>query len=574
VPPLRRLAVAFLLSCIGSVAFAGPAAAHATLISSDPRAGIVVAEVPQRITLTFDQPVRLGLGRIAVLDPDGTRVDDGQVRHPSGNERLAATDIRGHAHTGTFLVSWRVVSADGHPIQGSFTFSAGQPSAAPSASNIGQTNAGLRVVVVAARWLSYVGLALLLGAVLMALLQALPRVPSLPGSLMRLAIAGWVLATVSTVAGLLLQGPYAGALPLSSAWDGEVLGDVASSQFGQAHLARLGLLGVVIPLLLLAPLVRVGRWATIGLGLVAVAALPTWPAAGHAGTGSGALLASLVDSAHLGAVAVWVGGLAALTFVVLRSAPTSELAATLPRWSWVAAGSVGVLVLTGFIRSLREVGELDALTGTSYGWLLLAKLAVVVVVLALGNYGRVWVSRHTGAGIVPTGMLPRRVRTALSRWLPDEPVAPREIPQTAVLSLRRSVAAESAIAAAVLAITAVLVGLSPGREALARPYDTIAKFDDVTVQLVVEPARAGRNQFHLYTTDSAGQRAPVEEVSARAGLPDKDIAPIDLPLTNPEPAHYELKQLDLPVAGEWLVEVRVRTSEFDQESFTRTIRIR
>jgi copper transport protein len=143
-----------------------------------------------------------------------------------------------------------------------------------------------------------------------------------------------------------------------------------------------------------------------------------------------------------------------------------------------------------------------------------------------------------------------------------------------VLSLRRSVAAESVIAATVLAITAVLVGLSPGREALARPYDTIEKFDDVTVQLVVEPARAGRNQFHLYTTDSAGRRAPVEEVTARAGLPDKDIAPIDLRLTNPEPAHYELKQLDLPTAGEWLVEVRVRTSEFDQESFTRTIRIR
>jgi copper transport protein len=273
-------------------------------------------------------------------------------------------------------------------------------------------------------------------------------------------------------------------------------------------------------------------------------------------------------------VGVWVGGLAALTFVVLRSASTADLAALLPRWSWVAAGSVGVLVVTGVIRSLREVGALEALTGTSYGWLLLAKLAVVLVVLALGNYGRLWVRRHTGAGMVPTGMLPARVRPAFARWLPDESPGRREIAPGAVLSLRRSVASESGIAAAVLAITAVLVGISPGREALARPYDTIAKLDDVTVQLVVEPARAGRNQFHLYTTDGTGRRAPVEEVTARAGLPEEDIPPIDLPLTNPEPAHYELKALDLPVAGDWQVEVRVRTSEFDQQSFARTIRIR
>lgn len=132
---MRACLVALLL--LAAPHLATGALAHASLIGSDPRDGAVVMAAPGRVTLTFNEPVSALLLRVIV--PDGQSRDlagvavDGnvlQVSLPPGLGR------------GTHLLSWRVVSADGHPVGGSLVFSIGEPSLAPQELARGQVPAG------------------------------------------------------------------------------------------------------------------------------------------------------------------------------------------------------------------------------------------------------------------------------------------------------------------------------------------------------------------------------------------------------------------------------------------------
>src|SRR3954447_24559825 len=111
-----------------------------------------------------------------------------------------------------------------------------------------------------------------------------------------------------------------------------------------------------------------------------------------------------VPAVHVAAMAIWLGGLAGLLVGVLRpGVPIGELAVALPRFSRMAFGSVVALVITGILQSVREVGSPAALVGTTYGWLLVAKLLIVAVILAAAGVSRVWVQQHLGVHHRPDG---------------------------------------------------------------------------------------------------------------------------------------------------------------------------
>lgn len=108
---------------------AAPASAHAVLVSSSPAAGTVLPNAPAEVVLTFSESVRKVPGKIRVLGPDGSRVDRGEPRF-SGPTVTISVDKA--ATRGTFLVSYRVISADSHPVANGFTYSVGAPSTPPA----------------------------------------------------------------------------------------------------------------------------------------------------------------------------------------------------------------------------------------------------------------------------------------------------------------------------------------------------------------------------------------------------------------------------------------------------------
>ena len=287
---------------------------------------------------------------------------------------------------------------------------------------------------------------------------------------------------------------------------------------GQLALVRVGL-GLATAVAALVPVVW-RRLPGLVLALAAATALVT-TIAGHAWTAPERWVAVVSDLAHLGAVSVWVGGLVALLAVLplLASDDRARLAA---RFSAVALVAVVVVAVSGTVSGWQQVRTLDGLTSTSYGRLLLAKVAGFAVLVVLG-----WANR---ARLVP---LVRRT------------VAP----------LRRSLRIELAVAAVVLALTAALIHQPPARTSASDgPYDTSVEADGgELLSATVEPAEAGSNDIHLYFTDPAGTPLGVDAVQVTAAT--TDVPARRLQVTPVTPDHVTVAGASLPSPGTWTIEV-------------------
>ncbi|WFF03212.1 copper resistance protein CopC [Micromonospora sp. WMMD964] len=544
---LARLAVAAgLLVTVGAllIAPATSASAHAVLQSSSPAASSVVPSGPSEVVLTFSESVRKVPGKIRVIAPDGSRADRGE---PAFDNTVVTIPVSPDAGRGTYLVSFRVISADSHPVSGAFTYSVGAPSTPPADSGGDDSRADpvVSTAVKVARFLGYAGLVLLVGPVLV--LAALwpkrlsRREPS------RLAWTGLGLVTVATLADLWLQVPYTGGGGLFEV-SGEGFATVFGSPFGAAHLVRLGLLAASV--FLLRPLLArpAGRTDAIILAVLGVAALLTWPLAGHPAASPAPAVSVVVDAVHLGSMAVWLGGLLMLAVFLLRQADERELSAILPIWSRWAALAVSALLLGGTVQALIEVATPQALVGTTYGRLLLAKIALFAVVIGVAAYSRQLV----------------RSRVAAQRPVP----------------VRRAVWVELAVTAVVLGLSATLVQTPPARTASAESSDVSAgQFTTTltstlyTMQVELSPAERGNNSVHLYAYSKDNLPLPVKEWRATVALPSAGIEPIEVPLL-PLTDNHAYGDISLPAAGEWQLKITARTTDIDQATVTATVPIR
>ena len=121
------VAVAAILVALALVPAAG---AHARLITTEPANDAVLEQSPRFVLLRFDEPVETAFGAIRVYDSRARRVDAGKVERPS--EKEARIKLERRLARGTYTATWRVVSADGHPVSGAFVFHVGAPSANPA----------------------------------------------------------------------------------------------------------------------------------------------------------------------------------------------------------------------------------------------------------------------------------------------------------------------------------------------------------------------------------------------------------------------------------------------------------
>ncbi|MEU0035912.1 copper resistance protein CopC [Streptomyces sp. NPDC006333] len=631
---LALLGTVLVLVLFGGV---GGASAHAALTGADPQDGSVLKTAPRQVTLTFTESVGLLDDSFRVLDPGNRRVHTGEPGHADGRSDTARVTLPKGLGTGTFTVAWRVVSADSHPVSGAFTFSIGKPSATvapvpvdPAGDKVSATLYDL------ARYVAYGGLALLIGA------AAFVLVCGFPGPVRRLLLAGWWTLFLSTFALLLLRGPYERGSGPADALDPSVLNETLVSRPGLTLLARLVLLAAVA----FYP-VRADRRerGVLALGaLLTVSLAVTWAAAEHASAGVQVPVAMVSSVLHLLSMAVWLGGLTALLTALYRSAEPLP-AATVNRFSRLALASVAVLVVTGVYQSWRGLGSWDALTSTSYGRILVAKLIAVLCLLAGAAYSRRWAGRLMVAAqeraavavaervpetvgapaVVGTGAAPAVVDRsgAVSGVVsagdsttgeasadagdtvdgaadtegtsgspgPGADVPPSDETARYRRALRGSVLAEVTVGIVVLVITTLLTGTQPGRAATeaaaasapaaaGQPAGaaTIIPFDVGTpgghgkVQIELAPGRVGENSVQAVIFGPDGGIATVPELRLTFTLESQRIGPIDAELAN-RGGYWGADGVTLPVAGTWTMKATVRTTDIDQVTVSKTVKI-
>ncbi len=564
---LGRALAAVAVAGLALVAGAARADAHAELLSTEPASGAQLATAPTEVVLHFSEAVDLGDDSIRVLDTSGDSVGTGRPEHPDG-ERSSASLALADLDDGAYVVAWKAVSSDGHPVSGAFTFRVGAATAAPGDDAaliddvLGGTSGGdhvLGAIYGVARFVAFAGLILVVGGfVFVTWIWPAGRDDR---RARRLLMAGWWAAVVATAACIPLQAAYSIGGSLGDALDPGVVADEFGVRNGRAWLVRLVLLGVVA---LLARARRLDRWAAVGLGL---ALLVTISLTGHASAGDLVPLAFVVDIAHLSAASVWLGGLTILAGAVLARGGADGGERVVNSFSQVAFGCVLVLVISGTIQALRQVGGYDALFDTAYGRLLVIKVLLVCGMVIGAAVSRAWLRDRAAARSAAVSLSPGPGAVAAS---PN--------PSPATLSvLRWSVGAEVALGVAVLAVTALLVNAVPGASdsGPAGPFSTQLHTDSFMVTVDVAPAAVGQNDVLLSVTDHGG--APLadepEEVTATLRLPAQELGPIPVDLVAEGEGRYRADDTEFPFAGEWDLNVVVRTSEFDQEQLETTVPI-
>ena len=574
---------------------AGSASAHTTLLSIDPADGVVLTVAPAAITLTFNEPVQVRDGGVRVLDAAGT---EQPVMVQAVDTRVVITPSA--LGSGTFIVSWRVISADSHPVSGGSTFSVGTASTqlvSPPSVDHDQSTQWAAAGVQALSYLGVLGAAGLTAFDLVVLAGG----PA-PGHARRRRTAG--LLAVVGVLGAVLVVP------------------VTSVRQSGASLA-----GVLDPASWSDPPFD-GPWLS-ALLIVAGSAVSWWGAwrsrpprgrarcaAGMAGVGVSLGALSLVghtrvfgppalvltaDLLHVTVAAFWFGGLIALTITLaaarvagvdspltvgelagvtsgggsgtppqqpspsptaasgetgVHTAPAS-VAAVLQRFSIVAAGLVALLAVTGVILGWRVLGSFEALFSTAYGAALLIKLAIVVPVLGIAGWNRY-------------------------RLLPTVVGAPDSA--TGWSRIGSAIKLEAVLLVAILAVTGVLVNSNP---ALSTPASTAgtATISAPPIQqrlplgggsatIVLTPGALGINALEFRITDANGALVePLADPSVRLWMPAAEIGPLDRPATRTGPGSYQAA-VDLPLAGQWVIQIGARTSQFENPTVDFPVQIR
>jgi copper transport protein len=540
---------------------ASPASAHATLLRTDPAGGSILDKAPTEVTLTFSEAVGVSLGKLTVVDPDGRHVHDGKLFQRKKPE--ATIRLKDGLRQGTFLVSFRVISTDGHPISGGFTFSVGSPSEQATQA-VGSDEADVdplvRGLLSVSKFAGYVGLVLLGGSVLM-LVALWPRRLAVTGPA-RLAWIGWGLLLGGTLVALVVQAPYStGGTLADLSWSD--LSATAGTTVGKAQVIRLGLLVAGSTLLW-----RITKAKELGtaewglLSLLAVATLFTWPFAGHAWASPGRLLSIPSDAVHVGAMAVWIGGLVVLARYLLPAANSDELAVILPVWSRWATYSVVALAFTGTIQALLEIGTFGALLSSTYGRLVIAKVVGLAAILAVAAFARAWVRQR----------YPVTVAQALSE---EDQHGEVDGPHR----LRARILVEVALAVVVIGVATALVQTTPGRTAVSAaapvdlPFTATVATSTLKLQIDLSPAKQGNNTMHLTAFTKDGKPIRVVEWKATIGLKEKGLENIEIPLLAITENHV-VGEVQLPATGTWELKATVRTSDVDQVTVDRKIRVR
>jgi copper transport protein len=432
----RALAAATLVA----LAIPAPALAHANLLQRTPTYGSRLASSPPAVSLHFDQGVDVFADSIQVRTATGKLVTAGPARAVDG-KRVATVPLR-RLPKGAYTVRWHVTSFEGHVLSGVYTFGV---RVVPPPPTEAYGSAGPTTFEYVVKWGYFLGLALVVGGLAFRLLVVGRReTPALERRFYLVVTAGVVASIELGIVGFMLRARDAFQLPLGRLVYGDLSPLAQGTRFGTAFIAMTLGFALVAAILFLAWLVDRPAllWPAFLAGLLLTSGLSL---SGHSAVDTGSSWRSeLADWVHLSAACIWVGGLVQLAFVVWPAAPELRREAFL-RFSRLAGGLVGLMVVAGAYLAYVRLPQTSDLWEERYGQVLLLKSALVAVALS-------WGALHHLV-----------VRPALERGR-----------GTGSRAVGRSLLGESAVAMAVLLVAAVLVDASPPPRPATQPARAVA----------------------------------------------------------------------------------------------------
>ena len=509
--------IAALATLLWVLCFATAASAHASLVSTQPGDGSVLALAPKTVQLRFSEAVTPAV--IQLTDAEGRTRDDTAVRTVDATVVITLPE---NLPRGTQVISYRVISADGHPVAGSVVFSIGAATAAAAVPTNNNTVSGLI-------WLARIGVYLGLFAGVGGAFFGSWIAPARAGS--NVISAALIAGLGSAAASLGLQGLDLLNLPLR---------DIATAAPWQAAAATsLGPSLLIAIVAMTAGLVArrsasgsVSRaWSAVALAGVGL----SLAASGHAATAPPQWLTRPSVFLHGVAVAFWVGALAPLAAMAWR--PAEGLLDALNRFSRLAAPVVGLLTLSGLALAIVQLQSFRALIETSYGILLSIKLALVAVLLALAALNRF------------------RLTPALAR----DPANTRPLAQ--------SILVECIVIAGILAVVSGWRFTPPPRALVAAAVTPLAihiHAENAMFQALVSPGTVGTDSFVLQLMNGDASPLAAKEAVLTLSLPERGIEPLERAATLGADGYWHVRDVPLPYPGRWHLRIDALVTDFEK----------
>ena len=555
---LRRMIAACSIAATSIVLMSGPASAHAALESSTPSDGARVPQAPAAIDLAFSEKVTVDPGAIRVTNTSGERVDKADARTTTNGTHIGVSlkDLS----PGTYVVSWRAVSDDSHPVSGTITFDVGTlPSSKDAALTAAASGPGLGNwprAGDAVRMVMYICLLIAAGWCIFRITANRAQSIHDPGPGTRIFLVLSTVGIVASGATLIVQAALISGTGWDALSDGHSLGDAAGSGVGWGILlAAEGTAALVVAWKFVAQ-----QWAR-AVGVVGAAVLCySFAVVGHSVSSSPKPLYMALVAVHAGAAAVWFGGGVGLVTALrqhhktpnieadtdvsdggdetdLEPDPNTRIASLVASYSAMATGAIVILGIAGITMGWNEVRSWSNMTSTSYGKALIVKVVLVGLAALFG------IRNHF--------VLVPKIRRGVSKLTKTLAVA---------------MAIELVCLTGAAAATGVLVNLVPAKTA-AKPavFSTTVSFGAQRVNIVISPPAVGTGVIHLYVLDTAGRPiASVDDVSLEFALPSAQIGGITRKPSIAGPGHYQLNTLPFTQPGAWLVTVKGFENKFNE----------
>jgi copper transport protein len=545
-----KRAAALAVAVAAALAVPAAAWAHAALLKTFPAASAEVDTPPAEVRLVYSEAVEPRFAVVSVTDAAARQEADGRPHRSPANPDELDIPLR-RVPRGWYLVFWRVISVDGHPVRGAFTFKVGpNPGPAPQfvIPSLSETAATPRLVT--ARWIAFLSMMGAIGLFVLRVAIARPVVARVSGIRLRaVSIAFWIALVVALVATPVYVLLATAQFSLRSFWSlGALVPLMRASAFGRAYL------DLELALVLFALAAAAALWldrpdrpqrsvaallSLVGAFLAAAAVLLVPGAGGHAAQTSPRPVALGLDWLHLASGSLWVGGLAGL-LVLWRSLPVAQRVAGLvvcvPRFSNVAFASVLALLATGVGASVLHLPTLASLWQTSYGKAILVKAAVLAAAMLVASVNLL------------------RTKPALQR----ETAAPG-----AAVLLRRLVGTEVVLVAGAVLVAAVLSSLAPPPKALAGfggaavhtgpgPVTRVVSQNGYRVDLEVTPNRAAVPNDFTVRLSRGGQPVRRAAVTATFTMLDMEMPAQSYALSESAPGLYRRSGVPaLVMVGRW-----------------------
>lgn len=529
-----RIVGVLLAAVVALVATIAPVRAHAVLVEARPADGTTLWVAPREVVLRFSETVVPVAVR--VLSAEGRSIA-GQAQLRAEGETLRLMLPAGLTD-GVYVTSYRVISADSHPVSGSVTFVVGS-AVAPERDVAGEISVW-RAPAAASRAVFLAALLMLAGGVL-----ALGRLHGFAADAVArerrvLTVAGLVLLAAA-FASFVFTGALLTAL---SPFDADALRvALRSSLAGSLALTAVG-----------AGLILAALWAQ-GQGTAAVAVIGALVAigatglTGHAATTAPWPLLACAVVLHVACAAFWAGSLRPL-LSALRHDPESKAVAA--RFSSDAVIVVVLLLAAGIGIAVVQVRHVAMLWQSPYGLILCAKLALVAVLLGVALFNKLQ-------------LLPRLARPEIARYF------------------RLAVAIEYVLFAAIVGATAALSQVEPPRTQVTRDLADVAAGRAFTetaeqggrrVTLSLAPARAGHNVIGVVIIGANGAPAEVKDVTLEMSLPSAGIEPLRRDAEREATGRYTYHSNDLATPGQWRIDVQVLIDDFTRQPFRFEVPVR